>query len=278
MSIFFTKTSVGYSHVTANKRCQDFSASYSDEERSIVTACDGHGGNVYIRSHLGAKFASDAVIDVLRDLERTAFYRNKKEVVAENIRLNILCRWNELVDRHMLKNPIRMSEVSDLTEAEILSLKKTSVKAYGTTLNAAMIMGSKIITVSLGDGGCFLVKGGQCISPFPEDEDEPVANITYSLCQDDAFSHLLVTVHETANYDGAVVCTDGMINPFQNLANFSKALVMPAILNLYLGKHEKLAQFVTDVGLKLGTGDDVSLGIVAKNRLPMRTYSKAKGI
>ena len=105
-----------------------------------------------------------------------------------------------------------------------------------------------------------------------------MANITYSLCQDDAFSHLLVTVHETANYDGAVVCTDGMINPFQNLANFGKALVMPAILNLYLGKHEKLAQFVTDVGLKLGTGDDVSLGIVVKNKLSMRTYSKAKEI
>lgn len=275
MSIFFTKTSVGYSHLTAGKRCQDFSASYSDEERSIVTACDGHGGNVYIRSHLGAKFASDAVIDVLRDLERTAFYKNKKEVVAENIRLNVLCRWNELVDRHMLKNPIRMSEVSELTEAEILSLKKTPVKAYGTTLNAAMIMGSKIITVSLGDGGCFLVKGGQCISPFPEDEDEPVANITYSLCQDDAFSHLLVTVQETASYEGAVVCTDGMINPFQNLANFSKALVMPAIVTLYLGKQERLAGFVSDVGSRLGTGDDVSLGIVVKNRLPMRKYSKS---
>ena len=78
MSIFFTKTSIGYSHVTTNKRSQDFSASYNDEERTIVTACDGHGGNVYIHSHLGAKFASDAVIDVLRDLERTAFYRNKR--------------------------------------------------------------------------------------------------------------------------------------------------------------------------------------------------------
>jgi hypothetical protein len=53
---------------------------------------------------------------------------------------------------------------------------------------------------------------------------------------------------------------------------------MPAILNLYLGKHEKLSEFVTDVGLKLGTGDDVSLGIVAKNKLPMRIYAKAKEI
>ena len=53
MSIFFTKTETGYAHTNAGKRCQDFSASYSDEERTIVTACDGHGGNVYIRSHLG---------------------------------------------------------------------------------------------------------------------------------------------------------------------------------------------------------------------------------
>ena len=278
MSIFFTKTSIGYSHVTAGKRCQDFSASYSDEERSIVTACDGHGGNVYIRSHLGAKFASDAVIDVLRDLERTAFYKNKKEIVAENIRLNILCRWNKLVDRHMLKNPIRMSEIADLTEAEILSLKKTPVKAYGTTLNAAMIMGSKIITVSLGDGGCFLVKGGQCISPFPEDEDEPVANITYSLCQDDAFSHLSVSVHELSAYDGAVVCTDGMINPYQNLSNFSSGLIAPAIATLNAGKSKSLEAFVSEVGARLGTGDDVSLGIVVKDKLSSRIYKHTKTI
>ena len=79
MSIFFTKTETGYSHTSNGKRCQDFSASYNDEERTIVTACDGHGGNVYIRSHLGAKFASTAVIDVLREIERTAFYKGKKE-------------------------------------------------------------------------------------------------------------------------------------------------------------------------------------------------------
>jgi hypothetical protein len=141
-----------------------------------------------------------------------------------------------------------------------------------------MIMGGKIITVSLGDGGCFLVKRGQCISPFPEDEDEPVANITYSLCQDDAFSHLLVTVHETASYEGAVVCTDGMINPYQNLSNFSTGLIAPAIMNLYLGKFEQLSAFVSQVGTKLGTGDDVSLGILVKGKVSIRAYSKAKGV
>ena len=278
MSIFFTKTEIGHSHINSGKRCQDFSASYSDEERTIVTACDGHGGNVYIRSHLGSKFASNAVIDVLRDIERTAFYKAKKEAVIENIRLNILCRWNSLVEGNLSKNPIRTSEVSELTEAEILSLRKNPIKAYGTTLNAAMILGTKLICVSIGDGGCFLVKSGIVIPAFTEDEDEPVANITYSLCQDDAFSHLQVSVHELSAYDGAVVCTDGMINPYQNLSNFSTGLIAPAIMNLYLGKFEQLSAFVSQVGTKLGTGDDVSLGILVKGKVSIRAYSKAKGI
>ena len=278
MSIFFTKTETGYSHISTGKRCQDFSASYSDEERTIVTACDGHGGNVYIRSHLGSKFASNAVIDVLREIERTAFYKAKKEAVIENIRLNVLCRWNSLVEGHLTKNPIRMSEVTELTEAEILSLRKNPIKAYGTTLNAAMILGTKLICVSIGDGGCFLVKSGVVTTAFTEDEDEPVANITYSLCQDDAFSHLLVSVHELSAYDGAVVCTDGMINPYQNLSNFSTGLIAPAIATLSVGKNKSLEAFVSEVGTKLGTGDDVSLGIVVKDKLPSRFYKHTKTI
>ena len=278
MSIFFTKTEIGYSHTSTGKRCQDFSASYNDEERTIVTACDGHGGNVYIRSHLGSKFASNAVIDVLREIERTAFYKAKKEAVVENIRLNILCRWNTLVEGHLAKNPIRMSEVADLTEAEVLSLRKNPIKAYGTTLGAAMILGTKIICVSIGDGGCFLVKSGIVTPAFTEDEDEPVANITYSLCQDDAFSHLQVSVHELSAYDGAVVCTDGMINPYQNLSNFSTGLIAPAIATLIVGRNQSLEAFVSEVGAKLGTGDDVSLGVVVKDKLPSRIYKHAKTI
>ena len=278
MSIFFTKTEIGHSHINTGKRCQDFSASYNDEERTIVTACDGHGGNVYIRSHLGSKFASNAVIDVLREIERTAFYKAKKEAVIENIRLNILCRWNSLVEGHLSKNPIRMSEVTEFTEAEILSLRKNPIKAYGTTLNAAMILGTKLICVSIGDGGCFLVKSGVVTPAFAEDEDEPVANITYSLCQDDAFSHLQVSVHELSAYDGAVVCTDGMINPYQNLTNFSTGLIAPAIATLSVGKNKSLEAFVSEVGTKLGTGDDVSLGIVVKDKLSSRIYKHTKAI
>ena len=132
MSIFFAKTEIGYAHTAAHKCCQDFSASYNDEERTIVTACDGHGSNVYLRSHLGAKFASKAAIDVLQEVEKAAFRKTKKEAVVENIRLNILCRWNALVEGHLEKHPLRASELAVLTDAEALSLRKNPIKAYGT--------------------------------------------------------------------------------------------------------------------------------------------------
>ena len=168
MSIFFTKTEIGHSHINTGKRCQDFSASYNDEERTIVTACDGHGSNVYFRSHLGAKFASNAVIDVLREVERSAFNKNKREAVVENIRLNILCRWNALAEGHLERNSFRSADVIGLTESEVLSLRKNPIKAYGTTLNAAMIIGTKIVCVSLGDGGCFLVKEAWSLPRLPK--------------------------------------------------------------------------------------------------------------
>jgi serine/threonine protein phosphatase PrpC len=217
-------------------------------------------------------------VDVLREVEKSSLYKGKKDAIVENIKLNILCRWNSLVEGHLAKNPIRMSEVTDLTEAEILSLRKNPIKAYGTTLNAAMILGTKLICVSIGDGGCFLVKSGVVIPAFKEDEDEPVVNITYSLCQDDAFSHLSVAVHELTAYDGAVVCTDGMINPYQNLSNFSSGLIAPAIATLNAGKSKSLEAFVSEVGARLGTGDDVSLGIVVKDKLSSRFYKQTKTI
>jgi hypothetical protein len=217
-------------------------------------------------------------VDVLREVEKSSLYKGKKDAIVENIKLNILCRWNSLVEGHLAKNPIRISEVSGLGEAEILSLRKNPIKAYGTTLNAAMILGTKLVCVSIGDGGCFLVKSGIVTPAFAEDEDEPVANITYSLCQDDAFSHLQVSVHELSAYDGVVVCTDGMINTYQNLSNFSTGLIAPAIATLNSGNGKSLEAFVSQVGTRLGTGDDVSLGIVVKDKLSSRIYKQAKTI
>ena len=269
----FSKTSVGYSHLKTGKVCQDFSATYHDEARTIVTACDGHGGSLYIRSHLGSKFASDAVMRVFSSLEETAFCRYSEEEIVEKLRLNILCEWNAMVERSISLSPIRKKECRPLSEKDELTLKLNAAKAYGTTLNGAMVLRDRLICASLGDGGVFLIKNGSIEPAFVESEDEEtVANITYSMCQEDAYKHLKTAIFDFTQIDGVMLCTDGLINPYRNLANFEQSFVRPVIALSTEGKTDEISDFVIKLGTEIGIGDDVSLGLILKRGIDLNNY------
>lgn len=263
----FTKTSIGYSHIKLGKPCQDFSACYRDEERTVVTACDGHGGSMYIRSQLGSKFASDAVIKVFSELKESDFSRYGEEEVAEKLRLQLLCSWNGMVEQSYSKEPIRKKERRQLSERETMQLKANAVKAYGTTLNGAMILGDRLICASLGDGGVFLIKKGAIYAAFNEDDgEETVANITYSMCQEDAYKYLKTGIFDLTDVDGVLLCTDGVVNPYRNLANFNQSFVQPVFALAMEEKFTKISDFVVKLGTQIGIGDDVSLGLLIKRK------------
>ena len=57
----------GESHKASNKPCQDFSYSaVTDSGMSIAIVCDGHGGNRYFRSDIGAKYAAEVTLEAVR--------------------------------------------------------------------------------------------------------------------------------------------------------------------------------------------------------------------
>ena len=273
MITYFTKTNIGYSHRREEKPCQDYSACYHDEERTIVTACDGHGGKAYIRSEVGSRYASNAVISVLQRVEKSLFYRYTRQEICDKIRLQILCEWNALVERHLGLKSISKREFAGLDEDQAFKLKQNPVKAYGTTLQGAMIYGNKLICVSLGDGGVFLVRKGAITLAFEEDE-ETVAYLTYSMCQEDAYKHLKVEIFDFSDLDGVIVCTDGVVNPYQSFGNFRERFVKPICIKLLEGKHAEIDEFITALGEKIGIGDDVSLAIAMKSGVSLRGYKK----
>ena len=90
MIAYFTKTNIGYSHIKEDMPCQDYSACYHDEERTIITACDGHGGKMYIRSNVGSRYASNAIMRVFQWVERSLFYRYTRQEICDKLRLQIL--------------------------------------------------------------------------------------------------------------------------------------------------------------------------------------------
>ena len=259
----FHCTSIGYSHVQTGKVCQDYSDSYEDEGRIIVTACDGHGGKLYVRSDRGSRFASEAAVAVLKKLDVSVLDKTPLPEIEKRIRLEILCEWNDRVERDYAQEPISENELENLDEDQRFKLSMNPEKAYGTTLNAALLAGGKLVCVSIGDGGVFCLKDDVLLGVNTEEnEDEPVANITYSLCQEDAYAHILVRVLNCEDADCVLTCTDGTVNPYQNYENFLMSFAIPISNLLKKGREEEVKVFMDKLGREIGIGDDVSVAVI----------------
>lgn len=265
-------TSIGYSHVRLGKPCQDFSSSYSDGERTVLTACDGHGGDLYIRSQRGSKLAALAAHSVLLGVDPHLFQAYSEPEIEHKLKLEILCKWNRLVERDLARRPLRKRELACLTEREREALRQNPLKAYGSTLGAAMRLGNRLVCVGLGDGGCFLLKDGAILSAFLDGEEEPVANVTHSLCGENAFSHMHARIFDMRRYDGVLLCTDGVLSPYQTIENFRRAFVRPVVCRVLEGKSDEVKSFVGTLGIQSGVGDDVSLALLLKNKTKPKRY------
>ena len=272
MNYVFSKSKIGYSHIKDNKKCQDYSASYIDPDRTIITCCDGHGGNAYIRSNLGSKFTSDALITVLKNLTKRYINKFPEEELINKIKLDILCEWNRLVESHYSRNHFKASELKNLSENIIDSLRDNFSKAYGTTMSGAMLYDNKLFIVNIGDTECLLVKDGKLIKALDTDED-PVANVTYSMCQENAFKYLRVSLVDFKDYDGIILCTDGLSSPYQSYDNFNKSFITPMVRDLIkTNSIIGISSFIDDIALKFGVGDDVSLSFIFKDKLKKKYY------
>lgn len=263
--IYFTKSARGFSHKNTSTVCQDFSCSYYDDERVIIAVCDGHGGSSYFRSDRGSKFASFALISALRNVD----IKNEKLLTnsefLDKIKLQILCEWNESVEKDLSNNPFTKNELNKLSDEQKFALKSNPETAYGTTLNAIMVLKSQVVFVKLGDGGVFYIKDKEG-APVFEDDNDNVANITCSICQEKAFNHLNIVAMSKKKIDGAFICTDGLLTPYQSLSNFKISFIKPFIKKFAKRDASKdIIRFINKLADKLGTGDDVSFGAILKD-------------
>ena len=135
-----------------------------------------------------------------------------------------------------------------------------------------MLYGNRLICVGLGDGGCFLMKNGEIAPAFDEDEDEPVANVTYSLCGEKAFEHMNARIFDMRGLDGVLLCTDGVLGPYQSTENFKRSFVRPVVRRILDGKTNEVKEFIGDLGLRSGIGDDVSLAMIVKDDTKVKKY------
>lgn len=66
----FHKSVQGTSHIASGKPCQDYSVSLDRDGIQVAVVCDGHGGNTYVRSDIGAKIAAELTKEILFNFGR----------------------------------------------------------------------------------------------------------------------------------------------------------------------------------------------------------------
>lgn len=287
----------GESHIIAGKVCQDVSYSEVTESVSIAIVCDGHGGERYFRSNLGAKYAVEAtrecVSSFIREIDESLFigkgFTQKLSITSE-ARTNILTkdtetdkvlrqlfssiiyRWREKIVRYSMENPLTEEEkIKVPLQYQDEFIRNVGIeKSYGCTLMCYVATKSYWFAFHIGDGKCIAFDiDGNWYEPVPWD-DKCFLNKTTSLCDAIALDEFRYCYCGTGRLPIAVFLgSDGIDDSFgttENLVNF-----YIQVLKLLVNKNEEAAYNNLIETLpqlsKIGSKDDMSISCIYDEEL-----------
>jgi hypothetical protein len=176
----------------------------------IAAVADGHGGDRYVRSDVGSRFAVDvacaAAADALGDGRQPPLDHMLTALPAR-----IVERWTALV-----ADDVAAHAFDDAEKARAgVPLDDDPTIAYGATLLLAVASDEGVGILQLGDGDVVVgTAGGNILAPVPTD-DRLIAGQTTSLCLPTAiadFRHAVVPASTRA--DLVLLASDGYGNSF----------------------------------------------------------------
>lgn len=182
----------GTGHRRRSLPCQDRFLAKADAGGVILVACDGHGGEPYTRSGLGARIMAGCA----------ASLGSAGELPGRDQAAELKDKYDRLVRRHLKLRPLADWERERLAG-------RPEEEAYGTTFVCAILTEEGACVYQLGDGGVFLLdKDGRFLPPLPPDPDcvgSGTSSMSYS--REDCLSHFRFCRYPKAA--AAFVFTDG---------------------------------------------------------------------
>ena len=216
----FSTSCQGESHILVNKVCQDFALNKTQDGISIAIVCDGHGGDRYFRSDIGAKCAANVTLkqihtflqesENIENLLKSSSFTQVEAITTQRAKNNIdketkidillrqlfksiIAGWNSAIIEHAANNPLTESELNTVPE-KYTTLFQNSIndqdtlsqndveKTYGCTLIAAVFSRKYWFAFQIGDGKCIsFTNDGNWMEPIPWDEN-CFLNKTTSIC------------------------------------------------------------------------------------------------
>jgi serine/threonine protein phosphatase PrpC len=226
----------------------------------VIAVADGHGSAAHFRSEIGAQFAVDVACEVLSDMWGVDTCINQIDLPADKrwqnesrISRRIVSEWNRRVNKHMEENPSN-------DEAHPLN-----VRAYGSTILAAVIFKSFACALQLGDGDILCCTAQGESGRLVESDSSQMANETYSLCMKAAAERFRFGYIKLDSQSPCIIllCTDGYSNSFATDDGFVSALydVSKILPNISINELRPLLESWALESTNSGSGDDVTLAL-----------------
>lgn len=261
---------------------------------TIAIVCDGHGGDRYFRSDIGAKFAAEVTNETVRQFVSSvnqSLFEGKPYTAEEAIALDepsseepikkqkpidiafrqlfssIIFQWNNKIVEHAAQTPISLWETEHVDSKYLDDLKQgiRLEKIYGCTLMVYVQMQTYWFAFHLGDGKCISFQQEPLwMEPIPWD-GRCFLNKTTSICDSGAINEFRYCYQGDGHFPMAVFLgSDGLDDSFgeiENLANFYiqvvKMLVKEGRDETIRSIEKELPQLST-----IGSKDDMSVAFV----------------
>ena len=279
----------GYSHITADRECQDSSISWRTDHYCAAIVCDGHGGEKYIRSAVGSRLACEVGKEVIDRFMKVFTPSNTKQIDSdlEQLERAIVSGWYRAVKEEYERSPVTEDKRFDaLEDSDKKSLGKNPVKAYGSTFIAAVKTDRYCFVLQLGDGNTVLFyTNGKSEIPQALEDENCAFNVTTSLCNSDAalsFRHMYKEYTKEETVSGITLTSDGVINCYKSEEGYISFME-----NVYFGFGEDGAEKAKEDLIpalnrlsERGSGDDLSVAIIRnpflKDELKLIAQKKEK--
>lgn len=283
----FHYSCAGESHKATGKVCQDFSLTSNMEGLTIV--CDGHGGERYFRSDIGAKYAAEITLEVVSSFVKTVdicLFKNKpftaigpmstlsdaKDLSQVDFTLrqlfsSIIYRWNEKIKQHAHSVELSEWERTHVPQKylEEFSCSESFEKQYGCTMIVYVQAPDYWFAFQIGDGKCLSFQESPIWSePIPWD-DRCFLNKTTSLCDPSALEEFRYCYQGDGHFPVAVILgSDGLDDSFGEINNLANFYIQ--ILKMLFNDGQKITEDSLKETLpqlsKIGSKDDMSVACV----------------
>ena len=277
----------GESHKATNKECQDYSLTVKDDDNGIYIAviCDGHGGDTYFRSAVGAKTAAEITVLNVQEFVReegkallkgmpfkqvgTLATINEQDLLDTSMRrlfAKIWIQWRNAIYEDA-KRPVTQWETENVKpeHLQLLQNQDKVVKVYGCTLMVYVQTPDYWFAFHLGDGKCVMFdKNMQFSQPIPWDE-RCFLNKTTSLCDNEPVEEFRYCAEGDGHFPAAIFFgSDGLDDTFgdgDKLYNFYGNLIRMIKKN---GLEAVTSEIQTSLPRlsEIGSKDDMSIAFV----------------